>query len=97
MAGRIHQVKEGETLYSLSRKYGVPSYIIGKENEIVEVRTGMRIIIPSPEGIKYTVRPFDTLESIAALYNIPVVRLSANNRDIAKVFLGQVIYIPYSD
>lgn len=91
----IHKVNKDETLYTISKKYKIPFYIIAKENDIDEVSSGMRIIIPNPKGIKHIVKPYETLEIIAKRFNISAQMIKDNNYELKEVFLGQVIYIPY--
>ncbi|MGI6701090.1 MAG: LysM peptidoglycan-binding domain-containing protein [Christensenellales bacterium] len=95
MATIIHKVSKGETLYTIGKKYKVPPYIIGRENGVKEIEAGMRLIIPAPMGVKYTVKPFDTVESIATAHNIDYDYLVSYIKT-DKVFIGQVIYLPYS-
>ena len=94
MANIIHKVKSDETLKSISRKYRVPSYLILLENKVKEIYIGMRLIIPSPDGIEYVVKPFESLDIIAEKFNIKVSELIEFNKGIQNVFLGQTIYIP---
>jgi len=96
MAKSIHKVTEGETLYTIGKKYGVPPYIIGRENGVKEIKAGMRLIIPSPSGIKYIVKPLETIESIAEEFGYDSSLIKECN-SIDKVFFGQIIYLPYKE
>lgn len=96
MGKYLHKVLEGETIYSVSKKYGVPAYFILRENNVKDIWEGLRIIIPEVSGIKYIVQPFDTLQSISNIFTIDVELVKKHN-GIEKVFIGQVIYIPYME
>lgn len=91
---RVVRVGAGDTLIKIAKRYGVPAYLILKYNDITQIREGMRLLIPEPKGIKYVVRPLDTLENIATLYRVSVEKLGENNNGLKDVFLGQIIYIP---
>jgi LysM repeat protein len=92
--GVLYQVKEGDTLFKVAKKYNVPAYIIGRENGVKEIKAGMRLIIPSPSGIRYVVKPFETIESIAKDYFINPDFLKEFNK-LDRVFFGQVIFLPF--
>jgi LysM repeat protein len=91
---KVVRVIEGDTAVKISKRYGVPAYIILKYNGVNEIREGMRLIIPEPRGEKYVVKPLDTLGSIARAYGVSEQKLVENNNGINSVFLGQIIYIP---
>lgn len=97
MGNLIHRVEYKDTLYTIGRKYGVPPYIIARENDISEIKVGMRLIIPSVKGIKYVVKPYETLEQIAIEQSIDIQELREINMGIDQVFLGQIIYLPYKE
>lgn len=86
----VHVVQKGETLYGLSRKYGVPVDVIIQANHIVapeSVRSGTRLIIPAKKNlqtgqnseynavISYTVTKGDTFYGIARRYGMSVDEL----------------------
>lgn len=90
----IYKVKENDNLLSISKQFKIPAYIIARENGLDEVKVGMRILIPSVDGIKYIVKPYETMQMIADNFNVSVEDLSKHNKGINYVFMGQVIYIP---
>ena len=85
----FHQVKEKETLYSLSRMYNVPIKNIIAINPGVEegLSIGQKIIIPqlSPpkkktEGKIHVVKGKETLYSISKMYNVEVENIKKWNK-----------------
>ncbi len=70
----VHEVKQDETLWQLTRMYGVDAASIAASNNIssaTELQVGMKLVIPPVDGLIHKVRPGDTLESIAAFYQVP--------------------------
>ncbi|MFA9398706.1 MAG: glycosyl hydrolase family 18 protein [Clostridiaceae bacterium] len=93
-----HVVKAGDTLYNISRKYGlkendlISSNMITNPNNLV---VGQVIVIPI-WGKYHFVEPGDTLYKIAELYDIPYEELIRIN-NIANpdnISVGYRIYIP---
>lgn len=79
-----HKVKKGETIYSISRQYGVPLDIIYKFNPSTKrgVKTGEVIEIPqngTGQYYFYTVKHGDTLSSLAQRYNTSVEDILKEN------------------
>ncbi len=60
---------KGESIEELAAKYQTTVEKIKKDNGIGSIREGMRLWIEST--IEYAVGPFDTVESIAALWGVP--------------------------
>lgn len=97
----IHIVKAGETIQSIAEYYGLSADKIMYDNGLNEQDTlviGQSIVIVTPE-IFYTVREGDTLENIAANYNISIIQLLANNpylSDREYLYPGDTIIIKYT-
>lgn len=102
-----HKVRQGETFYSLSQEYGVPIEAIRAINPGTEYPVaGTTIFIPSrePEKIRrevvsdyhiHTVKPGETLFSLARQYMVPVDSIrSANPGVIDHISVGQALKIP---
>jgi murein DD-endopeptidase MepM/ murein hydrolase activator NlpD len=72
---REHTVSAGDTLYDIAEKYHINEDTLVWANGLEEnpdlLRLGQQLIIPSVDGVLYTVAQGDTLESIAK-------KLSAN-------------------
>ena len=51
---KIHFVKEGDTLYEISKKYGVPVEEIVAANQLItdpdELKVAMKLVIPDKMG-----------------------------------------------
>ncbi len=105
---RSHQVKEGETVYSISKKYGVSEASIYTLNP--DARNGISsssiLILPSGDIInagstqvkfkKHRVKRRETLFSIAQKYNITVEDIKKYNKHLYSKGLkkGEKLRIP---
>lgn len=99
----FYKIKQGESIYTISRKLGVSMdtlislNIMGNAHELGE---GKRIIVPNLQGILYSVKKGDTLETVAAKYKIDVSDiLDANDltdSDISRteIFEGEMLFLP---
>lgn len=102
-----HTVKQGETLYSLSKKYNVEiSKIYASNPELKEgtLNIGQIIQIPGKSGrtavknqpeqlARIVLEPKDTLYSLAKKYHLTVAEIQKLNPDL-KMQIGEVILIP---
>ncbi|MBP3920557.1 MAG: LysM peptidoglycan-binding domain-containing protein [Bacilli bacterium] len=89
-------VKSGDTLYSISRNYGVSVDELRQINNLVSdnLSVGQVLRIPSSETTIYTVKNGDTLYSIARKYNLSVDELKAlNNLSGNFLSVGQVLNV----
>ena len=97
----IHTVKHGDTVYKLSREYGVPMSRIIIDNGLVEpsrLAVGEDLVIRTP-AVTYTVREGDTLYSIAKRYGTAVISLWQNNPNLGGkdlIYPGQTLVISYT-
>lgn len=88
----VHEVRSGETLFSLSRKYGVTVGEIRNSNSGLgeSLRVGSRLLIPrgrgqqtvqeSPGDTYHTVQASETLYSISRKYGVSLENLKSWNR-----------------
>lgn len=95
----IHVVKPGESVYSISRIYGVPYAQIIRDNEVDNPNrlvVGQTLVIM--EGTRFhTVAPGESVYSIARAYNVSVNDLLEANPQVtnpARLYEGQVLNIP---
>lgn len=92
-------VRPGDTLWEISRRFGVPVNEIIRFNNILytdQIYPGQRIIIPINQNQApniYIVRPGDTLFSIARRYNLSVPYILDRNDipDPNLIYPGQVL------
>jgi murein DD-endopeptidase MepM/ murein hydrolase activator NlpD len=95
--GRTVTVQAGDTLYTLSRRYNVPTRAIISRNGLqppYELRVGQQLIL-DPARI-HTIKPGDTLSQIARAYGVEM-RLIAEANDLAPpyvVVVGKTLWIP---
>lgn len=95
----IHVVRPGESLFSISRIYGISADKIAKDNELKDPRQlviGQSLVILEGQR-KHSVAPGESIYTIARTYGIPPrVILAANPQitDPSKLKVGQIIIIP---
>lgn len=95
----IHVVRPGESLFSISRIYGVSADKIWKDNELKDPRQlviGQSLVILEGER-KHAVAPGESIYTIARTYVMsPRAILAANPQitDPSKLKVGQIIIIP---
>ncbi len=94
----IYTVKSGDTLWRLSRDFGVTVNSIVTVNQLPnpdQLVVGQALIIPTPDRI-HIVRPGETLWQIAQQYNTTVDAIAAANniQNPALIFPGQRLIIP---
>lgn len=107
-----HKVEAGETLYSISKFYGVGIEEIKKFNPDLKdiLKAGLIIYIPyrEPEEveqikdtlkhIKHTVKYWETLYSIALNYRVSIDSIRAMNPGLVdEIFIGEVIKVPFPE
>ena len=96
----IHTVQNGDTLYNLSRRYGVSTTKIAEDNNLKNMNNltvGQTLVILTPEK-SYTVKSGDTLDAIARRFNTSVNALLRNNPVLGgekDIYPGQVLTISY--
>lgn len=101
-----YTVKPGDSLSLLARRYNTTIQAIARINGIANtsyIYVGQKLIMPtgyayppSVYGFYYTVKPGDTLGSIAKWYGINLYTLAAVNgiSNVSYIYVGQRIYIP---
>jgi len=93
----LYYVKAGDTLYSISRRFGIPVQDIVAGNRLRNsyiLHIGQRLAIPRQQI--YRVRKGDTVYSIARAYNVEMASLVASNGISApfRISIGQKLVIP---
>lgn len=99
----FYKIKQGESLYTISKKLGVSMDTLISLNSIENAQNlgnGKRIIIPNLQGIIYCVKKGDTLESIASKYKISTEDIKdANDIEVDQItegvlYEGTVLFLP---
>lgn len=96
-----HIVKKGETLYSISRKYGVSLNDLYQANIglSASIKTGQQILIPKKKMNKAYVfySPIGKIKfkKVARLYRINFRQLKQENASLKRfIFPGQIVKVP---
>lgn len=100
--GNTYTVKKGDSLWSISKKFGVTVDELKKHNNLTSnlLNIGQVLKIPTKDETiidtnTYTVKRGDTLYSIANAYNISVNELkNYNNLTSNTLSIGQILKIP---
>ncbi|MFW5820918.1 MAG: LysM peptidoglycan-binding domain-containing protein, partial [Bacteroidota bacterium] len=101
-----HRLQQGETLYSLSKRYNIPVEEIGKANpdlNLNDIPVGMIILIPKlstvyseDDYILHKVRRKETIYRLSKRYNVAEETIIEFNPELkwSELKTGQVIRIP---
>jgi N-acetylmuramoyl-L-alanine amidase len=108
--GSVHKVKRGDTIYELSKKYGVSVHLIKSSNRLTKnlIRVGQKLVIPTAittkhvstrrsklSLIKHSVITGESLSEIAEDFGVTVKGLiNANNLKTHTIKAGQKLVIP---
>lgn len=94
-------VQSGDNLYSIARVYQTTVEDIMKANNLTSasLSLGQTLVIPAPVTsstyVEYTVKPGDSLYSIANIYNTTVSNLRTINKLTTDLLsLGQILLVP---
>lgn len=94
----FYQIQKGDSLYTLSKKLGVSMDTIISLNKITDAHSlseGNDILVPSLDGIIYTVKKDDTLEKIASNFKISVDDIrDANELEEEEIYEGRILFLP---
>ena len=103
--GIVHTIRKGDTLYKISRIYGVTVEQLMDANEdmnVYNLEIGSKICVPISDrprptrGIPYTVRAEDDLNSILKLFDMTFDTFARYNPQLMPIPLEEnsVIFIP---
>lgn len=98
----LYQVKVGDTLYSIARKYNISVNELKALNDLISDNLSVGQLLNVPSGLSsvnsYVVEKGDTLYSIAKKFDISVNKLKEyNNLSNNLLNVGQKILIPIED
>ncbi len=100
-----HLVKSGETIYGISKTYGIEMDDLINANPVLKngLKSGMKIIIPAKQSaqkyIPYTIKKGETLYRVSVDNNISIESLLKTNPGISlsNFRVGDTIMLPLSD
>lgn len=98
----IHTVKEGETVYSIAREYGISPKLLIETNAIKNpdrLAIGRELLILTPTRT-YTARRGDTLEAISRRFSVDESELRRNNPALLgsdRLYPEEALAIKYPD
>jgi murein DD-endopeptidase MepM/ murein hydrolase activator NlpD len=90
-------VRSGETLYAVSRRYGVPVRALIEANGLAppfRLTAGRSLVVPQVR--QHIVQPGDTLYSISRLYGVDTSTLARDNglQSPYRVWAGEALVLP---
>jgi murein DD-endopeptidase MepM/ murein hydrolase activator NlpD len=95
---KTYRVKSGDTLVTIARKFGISMMTLWWANKLKakdDLHIGQRLRIPTVDGVVVTVTAADTLESLAAKYDVTDARIiELNQLDDPTLVVGQVLIMP---
>jgi murein DD-endopeptidase MepM/ murein hydrolase activator NlpD len=95
---RTYKVRSGDTLTGIARHFGVSMMTVWWANHLTSknaLHVGQSLLIPPVSGVVVKVAATDTLESIAARYEVDEADIiDANNLDDPNLVIGQTLTIP---
>ncbi len=93
-----YKVKSGDTLVSIAGHYGISMMTLWWANKLTSkdaLKVGQTLRIPPVNGLVVTVAASDTLDSLAAKYNVNAADItSLNQLADPTLVVGQVLIIP---
>ncbi len=95
---RHYTVRAGDTLTSIASRFGVSMMTVWWANHLSSkdaLKAGMDVVIPPVSGLVVTVKPGDTLDSLAAANKISAADIeSVNELTDPNLIVGQVLVLP---
>jgi len=98
----IYQVKSGDTLYSLAKKFNITIDELKNLNDLVDDNLVVGQLLSVPSGLStantYIVNVGDTLYSIAKNFNVSIDKIKEiNNLTSNLLSVGQKLFIPVEE
>jgi len=92
-----YQVKEGDTIYSLAKNFGISPETIQYANNLKKnqkLKEGEYLIILPIDGILHQVKDGDSIEKIAKYYGVNKNEILNFNQIEEEISIGDIIVIP---
>lgn len=90
----VYRVGKNDTVISISKKLLIPTQSIIYLNCLkTDVEEGDLLYLEKEDYITYTVKPTDTIESIAKEFGVDADKILSINR-VSYVYMEQLIYLP---
>lgn len=94
-----YKVARGDTISGIAQKFSLKNMgtilSINNIGKAKRLRVGQNLKIPSIDGISYTVKKGDSLNSVAAKFNLPLTAiLDANDLQDQTLAVGEKLFIP---
>jgi murein DD-endopeptidase MepM/ murein hydrolase activator NlpD len=95
----VHIVQSGETLWGISRQYGIDMETLALVNELDNpdsLKVGQKLLISASQSVDYVVQRGDSLWSIATAFGVSVDSIAGANgiADPSKIRAGDKLTIP---
>ena len=95
---RHYKVREGDTLTSIASRFGVSMMTVWWANKFTSkdsLKVGKELVIPPVNGLVVTVKPGDTIDSLAAKNKIDAIDIVATNElTDTNLIVGQIVVLP---
>ncbi len=95
---RTYRVKPGDTLTKIAGKFGLSNMMsIWWANHLKSksLKPGMKLIIPTDDGLLVKVKEGDSLDRIARTYDVDPAKIQeANGLADEVVYIGQTLFVP---
>ena len=94
-----HQVREGETLWDLSKSYQLQPEAIAASNDIqpsAVLPVGQKLKIPAVNGIVHEVKAGETIETLSESYGVEPTQLqaAAPMSEVSQLKAGESVTVP---
>lgn len=90
----FYRAEEGDGVLSVAQKLDVPVTKLINDNRLTrEIEAGDLLYVEKEEGFYYTVKPWDTMESVAAKFKVRERVIWEKNGEIPYLFYGLKIKI----